>query len=118
MIFFLLLKKYKFKTLKASSLLESVIAMFVISVCSLVAIKIYVSVLSNSYKYDYLYATSKINDLIFKTQQNKTIDNEEFNFEDFKIIKTIELVNDKVIKVQFLGILSSDTIKKSIKIYK
>lgn len=113
----MLLKNCKLKYLKASSLLESVMAITILSVCGLIGIRLYASVLDNSYSYEYLNATSKINNLIFQTQHKKQIGDQDFKFDKFEILKEIENTDKEYIKVNFSGNLQKDTIKKSIKIY-
>lgn len=89
------LKKYY--SLKANSILESVIALCIISICLYFAIMIFASVFSTRTSAKFYNTQNKINELFYLSQlQNDSLTNESkdknFNIEE-------EILNDRLKKI-------------------
>lgn len=80
-----------FKTLKASSLVESVIAIAIISVCVVVAFMIYINVIKQNDPISYFNAKHKVASLVQESIQNKSYENESYTFDTYAITKSVSI---------------------------
>ncbi|WP_179008675.1 hypothetical protein [Winogradskyella forsetii] len=104
-----LLKSYK---LKASSLIESVMAITIISICVFIATLVYVKLLDSDYEVSYYKAKHKIGELHLETIQQQLFEDETFDFESYKIKKTI---NDySIFLKQIVFVLETETKKERV----
>lgn len=104
-----LLKNYK---LKASSLIESVMAIAIISICVFIATMVYVKLLEADYEISYYKAKQKIAELHLQTIQQQLFENENYDFESYKIKKT---TNDySLFLKQVTFVLETETKKETI----
>jgi len=86
-------KKYYFN---ASSLLESVIAVSIIAVCLLVALKIYIIILDSRSSVNNLKQNYKVEKLFAEMKLNPQFESEVYDFKTFKIRKIVS--NDERIE--------------------
>lgn len=93
-----LLKNYK---LKASSLIESVVAIAIISICVFIATLIYVKLLETDYEIAFYKAKQKVSVLYLQTIEEQLFEDEVYDFGDYKIVKEINDFSDKVKEVEF-----------------
>ena len=107
-----LLKNYKNNFLKASSLLESVIAISVISICILIAAKIYAQLLGSSYSYRYLQAISKIDNLFYEAKATQNFEAKDIKFKNYFIKKEVENKNENLKVLKYSVFHKNDTIIK------
>ncbi|MEW4923114.1 hypothetical protein [Algibacter sp. 2305UL17-15] len=80
-----------FKTLKASSVMESVIAISVISVCSLVAFLIYLNVIKQNKSIHYFNAKHSINLLTEQSVLENNYENDTYTFNSYTISKEVTI---------------------------
>ncbi len=80
-----------FKSLKASSLVESVIAIAIISVCVLVAFMIYINVVSQNHSVNYYQAKHKVDYLVQQSIDDNEHDDELYTFDGYTINKVVEI---------------------------
>lgn len=83
-----LLRTYK-KYLKASSLIESTMAIAIISFCLLIGMRVFGIVTDNKPIIDYDLISIHINQLIDNVRTTKNYENEVFQFEGLEIEKTV-----------------------------
>ncbi len=95
-----LLKNYKVY-LKASSLIESVMAIAIISICVFIATLVYVKLLESDYEISYYKAKQKISELHYQTISEQLFDNEEFDYKSYKIKKEVKEYNSSTNQVVF-----------------
>ena len=76
--------------LKASSLAETVIAMVLVSISLGIAFTIYNTVLSSSGGLSKYEAEQQLKDIIHKARINNDVGNEDFDYGNYKIVKTTE----------------------------
>jgi len=100
------LKNYKY--LKASSLLESVIAISIISICILVAFSIYVNVTSNKKSVGFYNAKHKVEELTNTVLSEKDYEDDEFKYNGFKIKKNVDIDRDNNLVELNFQITTSD----------
>lgn len=81
----------RFKKLKASSVLESVIAITIISICVLVASVIYINVISHNSSIAYYNAIHTIKTLKIESIQLKDYEDNNYDYDDYSINKKIIL---------------------------
>ncbi len=84
-----------FKRLKGSSLIESVIAISIISVCSLVAFMVYLNVVKQHKTVGYYKAKYQIELLIRDVESNNNYDNDALSFKGYHIDKNVLINKDK-----------------------
>ena len=80
-----------FKALKASSVMESVIAISIISVCALVAFIIYLNVIQQNKSIHYFNAKHNISLLIEQAITQKDYTGNTYNFNGYAINKNVEI---------------------------
>lgn len=93
-----LLKNYK---LEASSLIESVMAIAIISICMFIASLVYVKLLDADYNVSYYKAKQKVTLLHLQTIEEQLFDDEVYDFESFKIVKEVQPYSEALKKVNF-----------------
>lgn len=76
-------------SLKASSLVESVIAIAIISVCVLVAFMIYINVIRQNDPISYFNAKHKVESLIQEITEKKNYENDSYTFSNYSITKNV-----------------------------
>ncbi|WP_452223475.1 hypothetical protein [Lacinutrix chionoecetis] len=104
-----LLKNYK---LKASSLIESVIAIAIISICVFIATMVYVKLLDSDYEISYYKAKQKITELHLQTIEQQDFEDENYDFESYRIKK---MTNDySIFLKQVIFILETETKKEQV----
>ncbi|WP_044397248.1 hypothetical protein [Lacinutrix sp. Hel_I_90] len=81
-----LLKNYK---LQASSLIESVMAIAIISICVFIATMVYVKLLDSDYEVSYYKAMQKVTQLHLETIEQQAFEDEVYDYKSFKIDKTV-----------------------------
>lgn len=81
----------RFRTLKANSLLESVIAIAMISVCVLIALIIYVNVIQQNKSISYYEAKHKIALFTEEMIQKNDYENNSYSFEGYSIDKKVTI---------------------------
>jgi len=109
------LKNYKY--LKASSLLESVIAIAIISVCILVAFSIYLNVVKQNRSIGFYNAKHKVEAITQDVLMNKDYEDNSFKFKGFTIDKKVEKdIKNNTLILNFTIVSSnkSFTLKKII----
>ncbi|WP_299883428.1 hypothetical protein [uncultured Lacinutrix sp.] len=100
----------RFKTLKASSIMESVIAIAIISICALVALMIYVNVVKQNSSASYYEAIHKVNYLKNEAFLNKDYQDNSYIFKGYKIEKTVILNKDeKTAQLKWKVVVGSKT---------
>lgn len=105
-----LLRKYN--KLKASSLIESVIAMTIISVCILIAMTIYTMVLKSSNSITHYQSLTEKQKILNETKSNPELTNETFNYKNFIIEKKVSVHEsiDGLLLVDLTAINKKDTL--------
>ncbi len=81
----------RFKYIKGSSILESVIAIAIISICILVAFTIYVNVIKRNDPITYYDAKQKVELLTQETIEQKDYENDSYVYENYTIAKEVEI---------------------------
>ena len=95
--------------LKASTLIESLIAMVIIVVCVGIATTIYVNVLDSDKQRQKLKAALLLDDIAIKTKAGKNFLDEEMTIENWKIKKTVGRYKDYSNLYQFtLKVIDSE----------
>ncbi len=79
--------KYK---VKAGSIIESVIAMTIIAICLSMALIIYARVLDADQSVAHYQARQKVKELLWETKTEKQFEDEDFDYETYKIEKKVE----------------------------
>ncbi len=87
-----LLKRYK--ALKASSLIESVLAITIISICLLVAFLIYLNVIQQNSSVNFYRAKHKVESLTHDMIINRDYADDVFEFKGYSINKVVEINNE------------------------
>jgi competence protein ComGC len=80
-----------FKKLSASSLVESVMAIAIISICVLVAFMVYVNVVKQNDSIPYFNAKHKVAYLIHESMMSHDYESNEYDFKTYQIIKEVTL---------------------------
>ncbi|MDO6758567.1 hypothetical protein Q4566_00025 [Tamlana sp. 2_MG-2023] len=95
-------------SLKASSISESVIAMTIIAICLSIAITIYSSVLQTDHNITFYKSQQKVKELLWETKRDRQIENEDYDFEFFKVQKRIEVLDGlSSFKIDFIVITNN-----------
>lgn len=107
-------KAYKKGIVKASSLLESVIAITVLSLCTLIAVQIYAGLLADSPSLLYYKAKFQMQEIITQTQKNHDFEEEVFDFKNYTIIKNSTDYGDHLTlkKITLKAIVAKDTLRE------
>lgn len=95
------MKLLRNSNLKASSLLESVIAIAIISICMLIATMIYVQLLDSDYDIAYYTAKEEVNNLHYKTIAAQLFEDEVYQYEVFEITKTVEETENELLAISY-----------------
>ena len=77
-------------SVKASSLLESVIAMTMIAICLGLGMVTFGMVMKTDNNIAFYQAQQKVKELLYETKQKQLIDDEEYDYKSFKIQKRVE----------------------------
>lgn len=112
--------KNKKSYIQASSIIETVIAITVISICSLIATLIFTAVINTTPPVKIFQYKKELTVLVEDTFKNKTIAPFKNKYEGFSIEKKIfpDLMGNKNIKnVTFIVVAGKDTIQQSIKLF-
>lgn len=110
-----------FKTLKGSSLIESIIAIVLISVCSLVALTIYLNVIGQNNPIYFFEAKHKIEVLTNQAQKEQNLEDETYNYSLYSIEKKVFVKRNENVAILNFIVKSGNkkqTIKKLIPIEK
>lgn len=83
-------KKRSRHYIKSSSLLEVVVALLLISIVLVLSMNIFTNIMQSGYSNRKIEASIKIKELSFSTKKNQLFINEEFNEEEYKIVKKVE----------------------------
>ncbi len=92
-----------FKTLKASSLVESVIAIAIISICVLVAFTVYLNVVRQDKSIHFYNARHKVEHLTIESIEKKDYEDNVFKYDGYTITK--EAIMDEETKTILLSFL-------------
>ena len=87
--------------LQASSLVESVMAIAIISICISIATLVYVRLLQSDYEIAYYKAKQKITFLYLETIEEQLFENETYSFESYTITKLVAAYSYGVNQVDF-----------------
>jgi len=87
--------------LQASSLIESVMAIAIISICISIATLVYVKLLQSDYEIAYYKAKQKIALLHLETIEDQLFENETYGFESYTITKLVKEYSPGVNQVDF-----------------
>jgi len=87
--------------LQASSLIESVMAIAIISICISMATLVYVKLLRSDYELAYYKAKQKIALLHLETIEKQLFDDEVYSFESYTIIKQVKEYSFGINQVDF-----------------
>lgn len=103
-----LLKNYK---IKASSLMESVMATAIIATCVVIATIVFVNVFKTSFSTDSIQARQEIQTIINELNQQKDITDHTYVFSNFTIKQEVSIYenNVKLKQINFTIITNTDT---------
>jgi len=87
--------------LQASSLIESVMAIAIISICISIATLVYVKLLQSDYEIAYYKAKQKITVLYLQTIEEQLFEDEVYSFESYTITKQVKEDSSGVNQVDF-----------------
>lgn len=91
-----------FKYLKANSLVESVIAIAIISICILVAFLIYLNVIKQNKSVHYYEAKHKVESIFENSIITESYEDETFNYKYYSIEKTVGISEkENTIRIDF-----------------
>lgn len=97
--------------LQASSLIESVMAIAIISICISIATLVYVNLLKTDYEIAYYKAKQKITQLHLETIEQQLFEDEVYGFESYTISKEVKKYSYGVNQVNF--VLTTKTKKEA-----
>lgn len=105
-------KVYDKQYLKASSLIESIIAVTIIAICLLIALRLYINVLDSSQSINKTKIRFQINKLVSDMRMNQNFDSEVYDFKSYKIRKVVTNFEDQknLKKVSYIVQAKSDTL--------
>jgi len=98
--------------LQASSLIESVMAIAIISICISMATLVYVKLLQSDYEIAYYKAKQKIALLHLETIEEQLFDDEVYGFESYSVTKQVKEYSPGINQVDFE--LKTNTKKETI----
>lgn len=81
----------RFKYLNGSSILESVIAIAITSICILVAFTIYINVVKRNDPIAYYDAKQKVELLTRNVMEQEDYENDSYGYDNYTIVKEVEL---------------------------
>lgn len=84
------LNNYK---IKASSLVESIIALVIVAVCLSIALVVYVNVLQSNRDMPFYRAEQKVKELFWTTKEQSLWEDEDYRFKTYSIQKKVESKN-------------------------
>jgi Tfp pilus assembly major pilin PilA len=91
------------RKLKASSLVESVLAIAIISTCATIAFLIYLNVVRQNKSINYYQAKQKIENLLFSTVIDRDYENDVFRFDGYNIHKEVDIdIKKQTVEVSFI----------------
>ncbi|MCK8480932.1 type IV pilus modification PilV family protein [Psychroserpens algicola] len=93
---------------KASSLLESIIAIVLISICSLVALTVYLNVISQNNPNVYYEAKHKIETLTQNAQVEQDFEDDTYNYKRYSIEKNVTIKSKENIALLNYTVSSGD----------
>ena len=107
-----LLKTYEKRYVCASSLIESVIAITIITICLLIALKLYVTILDSRQSINNNHIKFQVDKLMSEMKLNPSFDTEIYDFKTYKIIKEVTGYQGKsqLKKVSYIVEMQSDTL--------
>jgi len=92
-----------FKELKASSLVESVVAISIISICALVAFLVYLNIVKQSKSVHYYNAKHQVEFLAHESVKQQNYEEDIFQFNGYTITKNVSI--DKEEQTVFLAFI-------------
>lgn len=104
------LKNYK---IKASSLLESVMATAIIAICIVIATIVFVNVFKTNVSTDFILARQKIHAIIHELQQQKEIEDHTYIFSNFTINQEVSTYEDHATLKQIHFTITTTTKKET-----
>nr|WP_321234603.1 hypothetical protein [uncultured Psychroserpens sp.] len=107
------------RSFKASSLIESIIAIVLISICSLVALTVYLNVIGQNNPVYYYEAKHTVEKLANEAEKAQDFEDTNYNYSQYTIEKNVTIKEQEHIAIIDYVITSgtkSYTIKKLIKI--
>lgn len=91
-----------FKKLNASSVMESVIAISIISVCALIAFTIYLNIIRQHKPIYYFNVKHKIDQLTQRTIEHKDYENNRYSYNGHTIHKEVNInISDRTARLTF-----------------
>jgi hypothetical protein len=91
-----------FKALRASSIVESIIAIVLISICSLVSLSVYLNVISQNNPVHYYEAKHKVEKLTQLALKNQDFENEIFKYSYYTITKNVTIkANEHIVVLDY-----------------
>ena len=109
------------KSFKASSLIESIIAIVLISICSLVALTVYLNVIGQNNPIAYYEAKHTIEHLADEAQKTQNFEKEVYSYKHYSIEKNVKIKKSENIAILNYKITSGNknyNVKKLISIEK
>jgi len=94
--------------IKAYSLIESIIAIVLISICSLVALTVYLSVISQNNPIYYYEAKHKVELLTSEAEQLQNFEEDTYLYETYQIEKTVRLERNNNVAILNFKIISGN----------
>jgi hypothetical protein len=82
------------KHLKAASLVESVIAIVIITLCVSIAFLIYIKVVQSEQNLNIIEAHHKIEEITHNSKKYKVYTSKTYNYNNYKITKEVEINED------------------------
>lgn len=79
----------RFKKVKASSLMESVMATAIIAICLVMATIVFVNVFKTAYDTDFIRGANEIQNILQKISYEKEIDDHTYTYENYNIIQRV-----------------------------
>ena len=107
----------RFKSLKASSIVESVIAIAIISICVLIAFMVYINISKQKTPLNYYKAKHHIEVLIHDIEHQKDYENDIFTYRGYTIAKTVDVdAKEGIARVLFLITIGGHKVYEIIKV--
>lgn len=83
-----------YRNLKASSLVESVVAIAIISICALIAFLVYLNIIKQNNSSSYYKARHQVETLTFESVKHLDYDDDLFQFDGYTIEKKVTINKD------------------------
>ena len=109
-----------FKFLKANSLVESVIAIAIISICILVAFLVYINVIRQNKSIGYYEAKHTVNALYDQSIADRDYENQDYVYKNYSIEKRVSIdEKEHIIRMDFMikTVAKTHTIRKVAPLY-